>query len=87
MFPAPAEPGQGDEKLRGDVLHGGVEQRGKWTWTGVIAAEWHGMGIDLKVCQSLVEAHAGTIRTLPDLRSGAAFEIQLPIAVANNDPV
>ena len=52
-----------------------------------IAAERRGMGIDLKVCQSLVEAHAGTIRTLPDLRSGAAFEIQLPIAVANNDPV
>jgi two-component system sensor kinase FixL len=50
-----------------------------------IAAEGRGIGIGLKICQSLVEAHAGTIRTLPDIYSGVAFEIQLPIAVADDE--
>ncbi|HEY4078941.1 MAG TPA: ATP-binding protein [Rhizomicrobium sp.] len=44
-----------------------------------------GMGMGLKVCQSLVEAHDGTIRALPDVRSGAAFEIQLPVAAVDDE--
>jgi two-component system, LuxR family, sensor kinase FixL len=50
-----------------------------------IATQESGIGIGLKICQSLIEAHDGTIRALPDVRSGAAFEIKLPV-MANNEP-
>jgi len=37
-----------------------------------------GMGIGLNICQSIVEAHGGRIRVLPDIHPGVAFEIRLP---------
>jgi two-component system sensor kinase FixL len=49
-----------------------------------IATQESGIGIGLKICQSLIEAHDGTIRALPDVRSGAAFEIKLPV-MANSE--
>jgi two-component system sensor kinase FixL len=39
-----------------------------------------GMGIGLNICQSIVEAHGGTIRVLKDEAAGTAFEIMLPLA-------
>jgi two-component system sensor kinase FixL len=37
-----------------------------------------GLGIGLKICQSIVEAHSGSIRALPG-GPGAAFQIRLPL--------
>lgn len=37
-----------------------------------------GLGIGLKICQSIIEAHGGSIRALPE-GPGAAFQIRLPL--------
>jgi two-component system sensor kinase FixL len=37
-----------------------------------------GLGIGLKICQSIVEAHGGSIKALPS-GPGAAFQIRLPL--------
>jgi two-component system sensor kinase FixL len=46
-----------------------------------------GMGIGLKICQSTIEAHHGTIRAVPEPRQGATFEIQLPLTQPVDDAV
>ncbi len=38
------------------------------------------MGIGLKICQSIVEAHGGSILALPDVEPGAAFRFCVPFA-------
>jgi two-component system sensor kinase FixL len=43
-----------------------------------VTTKSRGMGIGLKICQSIVEAHGGIIRTL-DEAGGAVFQIQLPL--------
>lgn len=43
-----------------------------------------GMGMGLKICQSLIEAHDGAIRLLPD-HPGSTFEILLPLSRAEED--
>jgi len=45
-----------------------------------------GMGMGLKICQSLVEAHDGTIRLLPD-HPGSTFEILLPLSRADDETI
>jgi signal transduction histidine kinase len=37
-----------------------------------------GLGIGLKICQSIIEAHGGSIKALPG-GPGAAFQIRLPL--------
>jgi len=39
-----------------------------------------GMGIGLNICHSIVEDHGGRIWLLPDVRTGTAFRIRLPLA-------
>jgi len=38
-----------------------------------------GLGIGLKICQSIIEAHGGSIRALPGGPPGASFRIRLPL--------
>jgi two-component system sensor kinase FixL len=44
-----------------------------------------GMGIGLRICQSMIEAHNGTIRALDEHRQGASFEIRLPLTQGPGD--
>jgi two-component system, LuxR family, sensor kinase FixL len=44
-----------------------------------------GMGIGLRICQSMIEAHNGTIRALDEERQGTTFEIHLPLTPATGD--
>jgi signal transduction histidine kinase/DNA-directed RNA polymerase specialized sigma24 family protein len=37
-----------------------------------------GTGVGLTICQSIVSAHAGSLRVIPESAEGAAFEIVLP---------
>ncbi len=46
-----------------------------------VTTKSQGMGIGLKICQSIVEAHGGVIRAL-DEKGGAAFQIELPLIPA-----
>jgi two-component system sensor kinase FixL len=46
-----------------------------------VTTKSQGMGIGLKICQSIVEAHGGIIRVL-DEAGGATFQIQLPLSSA-----
>ncbi len=39
-----------------------------------------GMGLGLSICQSIVEAHGGTLSLLPGSRHGAVFGIDLPVS-------
>lgn len=44
-----------------------------------------GMGIGLRICQSMIEAHNGSIRALNEDRQGASFEIRLPLTQGPGD--
>ena len=44
-----------------------------------------GMGIGLRICQSMIEAHSGSIRALDEERQGATFEIHLPLKQPDGD--
>ncbi|MDB5739396.1 MAG: sensor signal transduction histidine kinase, partial [Alphaproteobacteria bacterium] len=43
-----------------------------------VTTKQQGMGIGLMICQSIIEAHGGSIRSVPDDLGGAAFQILLP---------
>jgi two-component system sensor kinase FixL len=44
-----------------------------------------GMGIGLRICQSMIEGHNGSIRALDGDHEGAAFEIRLPLSQGPRD--
>ena len=43
-----------------------------------VTTKENGMGIGLSICQSIVEAHGGSIRALSDDSPGAAFRFRVP---------
>ncbi len=45
-----------------------------------------GLGLGLYICQALVEAHGGQIELLPEVETGSAFAIHLPIATESTSP-
>jgi C4-dicarboxylate-specific signal transduction histidine kinase len=45
-----------------------------------VSTKHDGMGLGLSICQSIVEAHAGKIRTEPNPRGGTIFRFTLPLA-------
>jgi two-component system sensor kinase FixL len=50
-----------------------------------VTTKQQGMGIGLMICQSIIEAHGGAIRSLSDDLGGAAFHIRLPVK-ADDEP-
>jgi len=45
-----------------------------------------GVGLGLAICQSIVEAHGGTITVTPNAESGTTFEVRLPKNGTNGTP-
>jgi signal transduction histidine kinase len=44
----------------------------------------HGMGLGLAICRMIIERHNGQITASSDGKSGASFQLVLPIAIAEN---
>jgi signal transduction histidine kinase len=44
----------------------------------------HGMGLGLAICRTIIERHGGKISAVSDGRSGALFQISLPIDVTED---
>jgi heavy metal sensor kinase len=46
-----------------------------------------GSGLGLSICQTIVEAHRGTIRATSELNVGTTIEVRLPLAQGPSNPV
>lgn len=49
-----------------------------------VTTKKQGMGIGLMICQSIIEAHGGSIRSLTEPSGGATFQIQLPASATGD---
>jgi two-component system sensor kinase FixL len=50
-----------------------------------VTTKQQGMGIGLMICQSIIEAHGGSIRSVSDASGGAAFQIRLPARAMDDE--
>lgn len=52
-----------------------------------LAEDHEGSGLGLAICAEIVQAHGGEIRVESEPGAGAVFEIEMPVATAENEPL
>ena len=51
-----------------------------------VTAKSHGMGLGLAICSTIIEQHGGKLTASSDGKSGALFQVSLPIEPAGQAP-